>query len=199
MLFHVDCKITDSHLKKGTKQHTDGWDESGKAWTHMVLHLSHTEVGFGVTFNDVTKDSAFYTTTSRFVSWLGAFSQERQVLWLPSSWSSSPLLLLRDIHSKLLSDYDCKEASSQSQVNVESTGGLRSQDDVSQYLETAPLSIPQFNRLFESSFVRDENSASNAAVTDIPSHHRVTQQILSHWQSLVTLNLCLRSRVSLNS
>jgi hypothetical protein len=178
MLFHVDCKITDSHLKKGTKQHTDGWDESGKAWTHMVLHLSHTEVGFGVTFNDVTKDSAFYTTTSRFVSWLGAFSQERQVLWLPkddlkdpSSWSSSPLLLLRDIHSKLLSDYDCKEASSQSQVNVESTGGLRSQDGVSQYLETVPLSIPQFNRLFEASFVR----------------------------ALVTLNLCLRSRVSLNS
>jgi hypothetical protein len=50
-------------------------------------------------FNDVTKDATFYTTTSRFVAWLGAFSQERQKLWLPkddhqdsSSWSSSPLL-----------------------------------------------------------------------------------------------------------
>ena len=32
---------------------------------------------------DVTKDAAFYTTTSRFVAWLGAFSQERQKLWLP--------------------------------------------------------------------------------------------------------------------
>jgi hypothetical protein len=38
---------------------------------------------FGVTFNAVTKDAAFYTTTSRFVAWLGAFSQERQGLWLP--------------------------------------------------------------------------------------------------------------------
>ena len=28
--------------------------------------------------NDITKDSAFYTTTSRFVAWLGAFPQERQ-------------------------------------------------------------------------------------------------------------------------
>jgi hypothetical protein len=39
--------------------------------------IPHAEGGFGVTFNCVTKDAAFYTTTSRFVSWLGAFSQER--------------------------------------------------------------------------------------------------------------------------
>ena len=73
----------------------------------MCLHLPHAEGDFGVTFNDVTKDAAFYTTTSRFVAWLGAFSQERQKLWLPkddlrdsSSWSSPPLVLLRDIHSQ---------------------------------------------------------------------------------------------------
>ena len=30
--------------------------------------------------------------------------------------------------------------------------------------------------------MRDESSASNADVTAIPSQHRVTQQILSHWQ-----------------
>ncbi len=105
----------------------------------MVLHLTHTEGGLGVTFNDATKDAVFYTTTSRFVTWFGTFSQERQVLWLSkddlkdlSSWSSSPLLLLRDIHSKLLSDYYCKETSSQSQVNVGTSGGLRSQDGVFQ-------------------------------------------------------------------
>ena len=77
----------------------------------MVLHLPHTEGGFGVTFNDVTKDSVFYTTTSHLV---------------------------------------------------------------------VPLSLPQFNRLVETSFVRDESSASNADVTVIPSQDRVTQQILSH-------------------
>jgi hypothetical protein len=37
----------------------------------MVLHLPHDEGGFGVPFNCVTKDDAFYTTTSRFVSWMG--------------------------------------------------------------------------------------------------------------------------------
>jgi hypothetical protein len=80
---HVDCKIADALLKKGSKQHADGWDASSKAWAHMVIHLPHAEGGFGGTFNDVTKDATFYTTTSRFVAWLGAFSQERQKLWLP--------------------------------------------------------------------------------------------------------------------
>jgi hypothetical protein len=72
---HVDCKITDALLKKGTKQHADGWDTPRKDWAHMVLHLPDTEGGFGVPFNCVTKDAAFYTTTSSFVTCLGAFPQ----------------------------------------------------------------------------------------------------------------------------
>jgi hypothetical protein len=119
-------------------------------------------------------------------------------LWLPkddlqdsSSWSSPPLLLLRDIHSKLLTQYDCKEVCvpSQSQVNVGSSARLSSQDGVSQQQETAPLSLPQLNRLFEVSFVRDESSVSNDDVAVIPSQHRVTQQILSHWQPFWDLKL----------
>jgi hypothetical protein len=51
---HVDCKIANTLLKKGTKQYIEGWDTSSKVWTHMVLHLSHPEIGFGITFNDVT-------------------------------------------------------------------------------------------------------------------------------------------------
>ncbi len=62
---HVDCRIADALLKKGTKQHTDGWDTSRKDWVHMVLHLPHAEGGFGVPFNCVTKDDAFYTSTSQ--------------------------------------------------------------------------------------------------------------------------------------
>jgi hypothetical protein len=36
---HVDCKIVDVLLKRGTKQQSDGWDTSNKTWTHMVPHL----------------------------------------------------------------------------------------------------------------------------------------------------------------
>jgi hypothetical protein len=69
--------------------------------------------GFGVTFNDVTKDAAFYTTTSRFVTWSGPFPQERQNLWLPKddlqdsvSWSSPPPVLLVG-HSQQDGDAGC--------------------------------------------------------------------------------------------
>jgi hypothetical protein len=127
--------------KKGTKQHTDGWDAQGKAWVYMVLHPPHPEGRFGVTFNDVTKDAEFHTTTSRFVTCLGVFPQEHQELWLSkddfqdsSSWSSPPLRILRDIHSKLIDQYDCKEVcvSSPSQVDTGSGVKLSSQDGVSQ-------------------------------------------------------------------
>jgi hypothetical protein len=62
----------------------------------------------------------------------------------PSSWSSSPILFLHDIHSKFLlwTDYNCKETSSQSQVHVGSSGVLRSQDGVS-WQQDVPLSIPE--------------------------------------------------------
>jgi hypothetical protein len=167
----------------------------------MCLHVPHAEGGFGVSFNCVTKDAAFYTTTSRFVAWIGAFPQERQELRLPkdnlrdsSSWSSPPLVLLRDLHTKLISQYDCKEVCapsqsqgnigasvpSQSQGNVEASARLDSQNDVSRQQETVPLVLPQLNRLFQDSFARDERSVSNAGVAVIPSQFRVTQQILLH-------------------
>ena len=139
------------------------------------------------------------------MAWVGAFSQERQVLWLTkddlrdsSSWTSPPLVLLRDIHSKLLTQYDCKEVcvssqsqvnvgadaspSSQSQVNMGAGPRPSSQDGISQLKEPVPLSIPQLNRLVEASVVRDESSVSNADVPVIPSQLKITHQILSHWE-----------------
>ena len=100
-----------------------------------------------------------------------------------SSWSSPPLVLLRDIHSKLLTQYDCKEvcAPSQSQGIVGASPRLSSQDGIPQQQEAVPLSLPQLNRLFEVSFVRDESSVSNAGVAAIPSQFKVSQQILLHW------------------
>jgi hypothetical protein len=125
-------------------------------------------------------------------------------------------MLLRDIHSKLLTQYDCKEevcAQSQSQFNVGDGAGLgsqsqahlgagpshvnagagarpSSQDGVSQQQETAGLKLPQLNCLIEASFVGDESSASNVAdATAIPAQSRVTQQILSHWQPFRDLKL----------
>ncbi len=40
-------------------------DRPKHAYLNPVLHLTEAEGGFGVTFNDITKDAA---TTSRFVT-----------------------------------------------------------------------------------------------------------------------------------
>ena len=56
----------------------------------MVLHLPHKEGGFGVTFNDVTKDYSFYIHDG---------------LLRPSFLH----YLLHDIHDGLLVKYDCKD------------------------------------------------------------------------------------------
>jgi hypothetical protein len=167
----------------------------------LSLHR-HSYIGFILAFassiHNKQQDAAFYTTTSHFVVWLGVFPQERQELWLPkddlrdsSSWSSPPLMLLRDIHSKLIDQYGCKEvwASYPSQVNTGTGARLSSQDGVSQQQETTSISLPQLNRLIDASFMRDESSVSNADATVIPSQHRVTQQILSHWQTFQDLKL----------
>jgi hypothetical protein len=123
--------------------------------------------------------------------WLPRTSPVKDDLQDSSSWSSPPFLLLRYIHSKLLSDYRLKEirTPSQSRVHVEVRGGLNSQDGVSHQEEDVPLSISQLNRLIETSVVRDEISVSNTVVTVISSQHRVTQQILNHCQSFRDLKL----------
>ena len=84
------------------------------------------------------------------------------------------------ISTNLISQYDCKEvcAPSQSQGNVGASARLSSQDGVPQQPEAAPLSLPQLDRLVETSFTRDESSASKAGVAVIPSQFKVTQQIL---------------------
>jgi hypothetical protein len=102
-----------------------------------------------------------------------------------------PLVLLRDIHSKLLTQYNCKEvcALSQSQGNVEASARLSSQGGVPQQQEAAPLSLPQLNRLFQASFARDVSSASNDGVAAIPTQFKVTQHILRKWQPFRDLKL----------
>ena len=97
-------------------------------------------------------------------------------------------MLLRDIHSKLLTQYDCKEvcAPSQSQVYAGVSGGLSSQDGDAQQQEDAPLLLPQVNRLSEAYHVRGEDGSN---MTTIPSQHRVTMQILDHCQPFRDLKL----------
>jgi hypothetical protein len=111
------------------------------------------------------------------------------VLQDSSSWSSPPLVLLRDIHNGLLANYDCKDS-------APLPPGRNSQDGDSQQQEVGILLIPQLNRLNEAFLVRGED-ASN--MLTIPSQNKVTQQIISLWQPLKTSSRPWRSGVALNS
>jgi hypothetical protein len=93
--------------------------------------------------------------------------------------------------ARLSADYVCKEtcAPSQSQTQTGSSGGLSSQDGVSQWQDDASLNIPQINCLVEVSIVWDESSTSNTVVPVIPSQHMITLQILSLCQHFRDLKL----------
>jgi hypothetical protein len=62
-------------------------------------------------------------------------------------------VFLRDIHSNLLTQYDCKEVcvTSQSQVNLGAGAGPNSPSKVNMGTGPPPSSIPQLNRLVEAS------------------------------------------------
>ena len=104
-------------------------------------------------------------------------------MWFPkddlqdsASWSSSPLVLLRDIHQTLLSKYDYKDTAPPPPQFVTGTRvGRRQQDYDTQQQEDAPLFLPYLNKLHEASIVWGEDTSN---VTTIPSQNRLTHQIL---------------------
>ena len=84
-----------------------------------------------------------------------------------------------DIHNGLLVKYDCKySAPPPAQPGARARPGRDSQDGVSQQQETAPIFLPQLNRLHEVYIVRRDD-VSNVAVVVIPTQHGVTQQIIT--------------------
>jgi hypothetical protein len=50
---HVDHKITNALLKKGTRNAYKTWNQQESAWVDMSLHESHDEGRFGVTNNTI--------------------------------------------------------------------------------------------------------------------------------------------------
>ena len=119
---------------------------------------------------------------------LGAFSQERQGLWLSrddlkdsSTWSSIPFVLLRDIHNDLVTRYEYKDsvpAPGQSGARRMSSGRV-SQDVVSQQQEATPPFLPQLNHLNNQAKLWGEDASETDPT--IPTQHRITHQILQHW------------------
>ena len=83
-----------------------------------------------------------------------------------------------------------------SQVNTGAGVRPSSQHGIPQQQETAPLIVPQLNRLVEASFVWDEISASNADVTVIPSQCKLLNRSYFIGSPSGTLSLSTWDHVS---
>jgi hypothetical protein len=93
---HVNWKISNTLLKKGTRDYYKTWNQQDHTWVNMQLHELYDEDCFSVSNNTITRHAASYTTNDRFVAFLGT------LVWLsgnnlqdPSSWVAPPLCMLK--------------------------------------------------------------------------------------------------------
>ena len=75
---HVDYKIAEALLKKGTNNAHQTWALNHRAWVDMVIHLPHDHGGFGITSNVISRKAALYTTTARFIAFVGTLPLANQ-------------------------------------------------------------------------------------------------------------------------
>jgi hypothetical protein len=204
---HVDWKISNALLKKGTRDAYKTWNQQDRAWVDMRLHESHDEVGFGVSNNTITRHAASYTTNARFVAFLGTFARPAQQVWLPgndlqdpSSWVAPPLCTLKRLHGDLLQQYDCTEQSAVAQPALPSVAGGGAAANAgahpqphtgSQDNGNGKLLLPQLDRL-HLAFMRSQVSPSASSTSQdqqsqhlpksvIPTQRRVTEQLTKNW------------------
>ena len=94
---HVDYKIAEALLKKGTNDAHQTWAPHHRALVDMANHLPHDHGGFGITSNVISRKATLYTATARFIAFVGTLPLANQSTWLPdnlgdpSTWTLPPL------------------------------------------------------------------------------------------------------------
>ena len=86
----VDVKITHALLKKGHPDLWSQWSQADRDWVKYRLHESHDHGGFAITPNSLTRISAFYSSTGRFVAWGGQLSVVAQCNYFPAHDLTDP-------------------------------------------------------------------------------------------------------------
>ena len=165
---HVDHKITNALLKKGTRDACKTWNQQDRAWVDMRLHESRDEGGFGVPNNTITRRAAAYTTNARFVAFLGTFACSAQQVWLagndlqdPATWMAPPLCQLKQMHEDHLQHYDCTDQPAAAQPRcrlVQTAALLQMQAQTCSLSPQAPKTTATANSSFRSSTASTRHS-----------------------------------------
>jgi hypothetical protein len=163
---HVDHKITNAFLKKGTRDAYKAWNQQDCAWVDMRLHESHDEGGFGVPTTP-SPDARPRTrpTPGLLPSWaplpamLNRSGCRATTSRIQPPRCPPPLCQLKQMHEDLLQHYDCTDQPAAAQPApavwcrrqrcFNAGANLQPQPAGTQDNGHGNLVLPQLNRLLE--------------------------------------------------
>ena len=119
----VDSTIVEAVCRHGTRGGHVGWSPRLRKFANMKIQVPHFGGGFGITPNEGSAISVFYSATFALVVWLGSHGGNRPAqgfadawaprldLTSPDSWHAPLLQALSSSHALLLEEYGCVESS----------------------------------------------------------------------------------------
>jgi len=117
----VDDTIVEVVCRHGTGGGHVDWSPHLRKFANMKIQVPHFCGGYGITPNEGSAISAFYSVTCALVVWLGSHGGNRPAqdfadVWAPGlnltspdSWHAPLLQALSTSHALLLQDYGCVE------------------------------------------------------------------------------------------
>jgi hypothetical protein len=156
------------------------------AWVCMIVELPHHQGGLGITPLPSSGMATFYSATAQMVSWLGSLPHVSQ--WVadqnladPSTWKCSSLKILKLLHEKLKTHYNCAEWAPPPAADAPAPDApAQGRDDDS----PRPLSLPPLNLLasLRTRQVEENGEASNSSGRpSLPAQRQVTKRIMQNW------------------
>ena len=180
------------------------WSPHLCKFANMKIQVPHFRGGFGITPNEGSSISAFYSATCTLVVWLGSHGGNRPAqdfantwapglnLTSPDSWHAPLLQSLSASHALLLQDYGCVEWTSESdRVPAPLAVSISLpfvQPSVGSRNSPPPLStvtLPQLRMLFQSTH-EDRHGAEAPAepgdrIVKSPLQRTLMAHIMSRW------------------
>ena len=158
------------------------------AWCCVIVELPHLKGGLGITPLPASGMAAFYSATAHLVSWLGSLPHASE--WVagqnladPTSWNSSVLQTLKQLHGNLLTHYNCTEWAPPLADDAPAPDAPAPDAPAQGHGDDSarPLSLPPLNLLAFLRVRQDEDNGEVAARPSLPPQRQVTKHIMQTW------------------
>ena len=186
-LQHVDEAIVKAILGRGTKlthefgSSSEKWSTRAFDWYSSIVQKACHRGGLGITPNAASSISAYYSATAQYVSWVHQLPNTElwaggQDLTQHDSWTAPNLLVLKDTHARLLSEYQCVE------VSPDVVGDAAAQAPDAAEAPVVTLLLPPLNLL---ATMQNSSEEEGNTITR-PPQPRITSQIMRNWAPHLT-------------